>query len=192
MGIWCIWQSPVYRVLFEPIKAVFLCFWELYNTMKNRWFLLTWEPSKGLARCRNLICVPCYSTQLDWQIPSPRPGSVLNTIHYGAGLPLLSEPGCGPECSVATLCLFSSPPILPWGAAEVTAPEKDFWSLHFLSIWTIFVVELITELWTDKQLKPRWNWWLYPAKRFALQQSLLWLFFKQRVKSHFNPAWSHC
>lgn len=120
MGIWCIWQSPVYRVLFEPIKAVFLCFGELYNTMKNGWFLLTWEPSKGLARCRSLICVPCYSTQLDWQIPSLRPGSVLNTIHYGAGLPLLSEPGCGPECSVATLCLFSSPPTLPWGAAEVS------------------------------------------------------------------------
>lgn len=66
-------------------------------------------------------------------------------------------------------------------------------SVPFTSyLWTIFVVELITELWTDKQLKPRWNWWLYPANRFALQQSLLWLFFKQRVKSHFNPAWSHC
>lgn len=107
----------------NPLQQCFCVF----ETCTTRWrkmacffFSHMRDPLKVWHDAGSLICVPCCSPQLDWQIPSPRPGSVLNTIHCGAGLPLLSEPGCGPELSVATLCLFSSPPTLPWAAAGVS------------------------------------------------------------------------
>lgn len=120
----------------NPLKQCFCVFENCTTRRKIACFFLTWEPSKGLARCRQLdLCTLLQPTARLTNSLSPRPGSVLNTIHYGAGLPLLSEPGCGPERSVATLCLFSSPPTLPWGAAEVSDCTRKRLLVHSLLIY---------------------------------------------------------
>jgi len=153
MGIWCIWQSPVYRVLFKPIKAVFLCFWELYNTKKNRLvFFLTWEPSKGLARCRQLdLCTLLQPTARLTNSLSPSWLCIKHNTLWGRTSPIVWA-----RVWTRALCrhivLFSSPSTLPWVAWRKWLHQKKTSGPFTSYLWTIFVVELITALWTDKQL----------------------------------------
>lgn len=111
-----------------PLKQYFVLLRPLYNTMKKHClFSLTWEPSKGLARCRQFdLCTTLQPTARLTNSLSPSWLCIKHNALWGRTSPIVWA-GCGPEHSVTTLCLLSSPPSLPWEAAE-----KDFWSLLIL------------------------------------------------------------
>lgn len=151
----------------NPLQQCFCVF----ETCTARWrkmacFFLSHErPSKGLARCRQLDL--CTVLQPTARLTNSLSRSWLCIKHNT--LRGRTSPIVWARVWTRALCRHIVPLFLSSHSALSSSRSK--W-LHqkktsgpFTSyLWTIFVVELIKELGSDKEAT---NWWLYPAKRFA-------------------------